>query len=306
MTRFGDGRTSRASKKRFLTGPWKLNGLNMVDERAELAKTPNAAKHLGIHLAASLTIMNRRPFTSVLQATTEALRLKFSVMSHLWLLAKMRQSARQIFSVFTETTFPQILDELLLECFSPVPETLPAQGTTHEQQVRRQALKLCVRKGYSFQTASRSVYRDVEHRMEHQMQLLTIANSNTDLAHASSALATVHNTEVAQLCGELDRSRQSVRSRSPRGKEQLQQLALTNQAASNDRFQKKRYRNDTRNKSKEKCKNMERVKGQGTSDSAVRSSSGRSFQYILKDPVGKTFLMMNLGYDACRCQASRV
>ena len=89
--------------------------VNVVDERTELAKTPNAAKHLSIHLDASLTIQTRRRFTSVLPATTEALRLKFSVMSDLWLLAKMRQPARQIFADFTESTFPKILDELLSE-----------------------------------------------------------------------------------------------------------------------------------------------------------------------------------------------
>ena len=62
--------------------------VNVVEERAELAKTPNAAKHLGIHLDASLAIQTRRRFTSVLPATTEALRLMFSVMSNLWLLAE--------------------------------------------------------------------------------------------------------------------------------------------------------------------------------------------------------------------------
>ena len=67
--------------------------VNVAEERAELAKTPNAAKQLGIHLDASLTIQIRKRFTSVLPATTEALRLKFSVMSYLWLLAKMRQPA---------------------------------------------------------------------------------------------------------------------------------------------------------------------------------------------------------------------
>ena len=69
--------------------------VNVVEERAELAKTPSAAKHLGIHPGASLTIQTRRRFNSVLPATTEA---------HLWLLAKMRQPARQIFADFTETT----------------------------------------------------------------------------------------------------------------------------------------------------------------------------------------------------------
>ena len=84
-------------------------------DRAELAKTPHTAKHLGIQLDSSLSIQTGRRFKSVLPATTEALRMKFSVMSNLWLLSKMRQPSRPIFADFTETTFPRILDELLSE-----------------------------------------------------------------------------------------------------------------------------------------------------------------------------------------------
>ena len=102
--------------------------LNVVEERAELAKTPNAVKHLGIHLDAILTIQTRRRFTSVLPATTEALRLKFSAMSNVWLLAKMRQPTRQIFADCTETTFSKILDELLSEKKISWTETLLAHG----------------------------------------------------------------------------------------------------------------------------------------------------------------------------------
>ena len=118
MTRFGDQHGDNIHETR-LPAQWSFEAerldqvLNVVEERAELAKTPNAAKHLGIHLDASLTMQTRRRFHSVLPATTEALRLKFSVVSNLWLFAKVRQPARQIFADFTETTFPKILDELL-------------------------------------------------------------------------------------------------------------------------------------------------------------------------------------------------
>ena len=59
-----------------------------------------------------------------------------------------------------------------------------------EHKVRRQAIELCVRKGFSFQSAWWSVYRDVEHRMEHWMQLLTTANSSFNLAHSSAGKST--------------------------------------------------------------------------------------------------------------------
>ena len=139
--------------------------VNVLEERAELAKTPHAAKHLGIHLDSSLSIQTRR-------------------------------------------TFPKILDELLSEKNFLLDRNIAGTRKIvpkwehcleYEYQVRSQAIKLCVRKGYSFQSAWWTVYRDVEHRMEHWMQLLTIANSSSDLAHAPSASAAVHNTEVAQL-----------------------------------------------------------------------------------------------------------
>ena len=97
--------------------------VNVVEERAELAKTRNAAKHLGIHLDASLTIQTRRRFTSVPPATTEALHLKFSVLSNLRLLAKMRQPPRQIFADFYRDDISEDLGRAALgEKLSPRPQ----------------------------------------------------------------------------------------------------------------------------------------------------------------------------------------
>ena len=60
-------------------------------------------------------------------------------------------------------------------------------------------------------------------------------------AHTPSASAAVHNTEVSQLRREDERLRHSIRSCSPRvGRGQGTQLALTNQAASQDPYKKKR------------------------------------------------------------------
>ena len=64
--------------------------VNVLEERAELAKTPHAAKHLGIHLDSSLSIQTRRRFKSVLLATTEALRMKF--FGHVESLASLKDS----------------------------------------------------------------------------------------------------------------------------------------------------------------------------------------------------------------------
>ena len=99
MTRFGDQHGDNIHHTRlpaqshferfeeaFVDGSLEAERLdqvvNVVEESTELAKTPNVAKHFGIHLDASLTLQTRRRLTSVLLATTEALRLKFSVMSN--------------------------------------------------------------------------------------------------------------------------------------------------------------------------------------------------------------------------------
>ena len=269
--------------------------VNVLEERAQLAKTPHAAKHLGIHLDSSLSIQTRRRFKSVLPATTEALRMKFSVMSNLWLLSKMRQPSRPIFADFTETTFPKILDELLSEKNFLLDRNIAGTRMIvpkwehcleYEYQVRSQAIKLCVRKGYSFQSAWWTVYHDVEHRMEHWMQLLTIANSSSDLAHPPSASAAVHNTEVAQLRREVERLRQSVRSRSPRvGQGQGTQLTLSDQpfdepAQQGDK-QNKRKRKDRGDNRWDSSNGKGRAKkvqqGQGAADSGTRGSRFERF-----------------------------
>ena len=276
--------------------------VNVVEERAELAKTPNAAKHLGIHLDASITIQVRRRFHSVLPATTEALRLKFSVMSNLWLLAKMRQPARQIFADFTETTL-KILDELLSEknflLDRNIAGTRIVPKWDHclecEYQVRRQAIKLCVRKGYSFRSAWWTVYRDVEHRMEHWVQLLTIANSNSDLAHTPSASTAVHNTEVAQFHREVDHLKQAVWSRSPRGgRGQGTQLTLSNRPFNESGNHRKKSFGGRKVKANKGRGKKGGKKGQeAASSGAARSSTGKTFDEILKDSTARAFVTAN-------------
>ena len=313
-----------------------------------LSRLPNAAKHLGIHLDASLTIQTRRRFHSVLPATTEALRLKFSVMSNLWLLAKMRQPARQIFANFTETTFPKILNELRSEKNFLLDRNIAGTRMIvpkwdhcleYEYQVRRQAIKLCVRKGYSFQSAWWTVYRDVEHRMEHWVQLLTIANSNSDLAHTPSASTAVHNTEVAQLRREVDHLRQSGHDHPEEDEDKVRSLRFRTKLSTNPETTERRVFSTRKVKAnKGNGKKGGKKSQEAASSGAARSSTRKTFDEILKDSTARAFMTANhqngkvcwhfqrgtctrdckrlhecagcgkagIGYDACRCQASRV
>ena len=255
--------------------------------------------------------------------------------------------------------------------------------------MRRQAIKLCVRKGFSFQSAWWSVYLDVEHRMEHAAvdhrelaptllpPLRRQQQSSSDLAPTPSASAAVpHNTEVAQLRqGNIqklvDRLRQSkFRSFFSSSRQSFSlswgpfvefcwcflkagtlkcavtlaqrwttELALSNKPVGEPgnhgkkSFSKRKVKTD-KGKGKKGGK-----KGQEPARSATaRSSTGRKFDDILKDPTSRAFMTANhqngkvcwhfqrgsctrdckklhacarcgtanIGYDACQCQASRV
>ena len=161
----------------------------------------------------------------------------------------------------------------------------------YEYQVRRQAIKLCVRRGYWFQSAWWTVYRDVEHRMEHWVQLLTIANSNSDLAHTPSASTAVHNTKVAQLRREVDHLRQVVRSRSARGgRGQGTQLALSNKPF-NESGQHGKKRFTAAKKSKGNKGTGKKKRGEKrTKNSQQWSSTGKTFDEILKDSTARAFM----------------
>ena len=170
-------------------------------------------------------------------------------------------------------------------------------------------------------------------------QLLTIANSSSDLAPTPSASAAVHNTEVAQLRREVDRLRQSVRSRSPRGgRGQGTELALSNKPFGEPgnhgkkSFSKRKVKTD-KGKGKKGGNKAQEPAGSAT----ARSSIGRKFDDILMDPASRAFMTANHQngkvcwhfqrgsctrdckrlhacagcgtanmYDACQCQASRV
>ena len=69
---------------------------------------------MGLHFDNTLTTQTKRCFISAMPDTIEELRNKYPVMTHMWLLAQMRQPTRSIHSDLKETTFTKFLDELLL------------------------------------------------------------------------------------------------------------------------------------------------------------------------------------------------
>ena len=83
------------------------------EEKDQKALKPEPARQLGLHLDSSLTIQTKRRFMSNMPTTTEQFRAKYRVMSNCWLLSKLRQSGRHLYSDLTEMTFPRFCDELL-------------------------------------------------------------------------------------------------------------------------------------------------------------------------------------------------
>ena len=96
-------------------------------------------------------------------ANFEELRIKYKVMSHMWLLSQMRQPRRHPFADLTDRTFSDILEELLSE------NMLMSQSEVagikfvvrrwehfleSEYQLRKEAIRLTVEENFSiFQAA---------------------------------------------------------------------------------------------------------------------------------------------------------
>ena len=149
----------------------------------------------------------------------EELRVKYKVMSHMWLLSQMRQPGRHLFSDLTDRTFADILEELLSENMfmlqrevAGVPLVVPRweHCLEYEYQLRKEAIRLTVEENFSIQAALWHAFEDQQHKLMRWVQLLTIANAQ----QASTG------GEVAQLRKEVAELRKAVthRSRSPRGK----------------------------------------------------------------------------------------
>ena len=88
--------------------------------------------------------------------TIEELRNKYQVMTHMWLLAQMRQPTRPAYSDLKETTFTKFLDELLSEKNSLLEREVAgskmlvpnrAHCLEYEFQLRKEALKLVREEG---------------------------------------------------------------------------------------------------------------------------------------------------------------
>ena len=164
-------------------------------------------------------IQTRRRCIASMPANFEELRIKYRVMSHMWLLSQMRQPGRHLFVDLTDRTFSDILEELLSENMfmlqredAGMPLVVPRweHCLEYEFQLRKEAIRLTVEENFSIQAALWHAFEDQQHKLTHWVQLLTIANAQQ--ACSSDEVSKLRK-EVADL-----RKMVSQRSRSPRGK----------------------------------------------------------------------------------------
>ena len=183
-----------------------------VEEQRKVKADP--ARQYGMHLDGKLTLQTRRKFTSVEPTNQEQLRAKFTVLQNMWLLAQLRQPGRSIFRDLIRSTFDDHLrilfnrknfnyrkevDRQLLSkpCWSHCLSTSKRSGRMR---------KLCRLQSIGITAALRQVISDNEHRTQHWVHLIAIANSSG-----------ANDAEIARLEKEVDELRSAVhRSRSLR------------------------------------------------------------------------------------------
>ena len=101
--------------ERLADGTLKAEPLSYVVSLFEQqdAKKPDPTRQYNLQLDSKLTITTKRRHLSSDSTDEKGLRLKYSIMTDLWLLAQMRQPGRSIYADFDRNTFIDFLETLL-------------------------------------------------------------------------------------------------------------------------------------------------------------------------------------------------
>ena len=198
--------------------------VSLFEEEQQDAKKPDPTRQFNLQLDSKLTITTKRRHLSSEPTDEKGLRLKYSIMTNLWLLAQMRQPGRSIYADFDRNTFIDFLETLLdkdnFNFYKEVdgrPMISPCWSycLSYELELRKEAIQLCKEQSFGIQSALWTALRNTEHRMKHWLQLVAIPN-----APSSSS-----NQELQSLKKRIS-DLEKARSRSPRRNTQ-KQLAVT-------------------------------------------------------------------------------
>ena len=197
--------------------------VSLFEEEQQDAKRPDPTRQYNLQLDSKLTITTKRRHLSSEPTDEKGLRLKYSIMTNLWLLAQMRQPGRSIYADLDRNTFIDFLETLLdkdnFNFYKEVdgrPMISPCWSycLSYELELRKEAIRLCKEQSFGIQSALWTALRNTEHRMKHWLQLVSIPN-----APSSSS-----NQELQSLKKRIS-DLEKARSRSPRRNTQ-KQLAL--------------------------------------------------------------------------------
>ena len=87
--------------------------VSLFEEEQQDAKRPDPTRQYNLQLDSKLTITTKRRHLSSEPTDEKGLRLKYSILTTLWLLAQMRQPGRTIYADFDRNTFIDFLETLL-------------------------------------------------------------------------------------------------------------------------------------------------------------------------------------------------
>ena len=159
--------------------------VSLAEEEAFEATKPES-KSFAIHLDSSLTVQSKKRYIAKIPSCIEELRSKYTIMSNMWLLSKLRSPGRPLFSDLDEHTWSKFLETLLSEdnflCERRIhggKKVLAPDWNScleYEFQLRKQACKIIREFQKPIATALREAYEDPQHRMSHWISLLSLSN----------------------------------------------------------------------------------------------------------------------------------
>ena len=182
--------------------------MSLFEEEQQDAKRPYPSRQYNLQLDSKLTITTKRRHLSTEPTDERGLRLKYSIMTNLWLLAQMRQPGRTIYADFDRNTFLDFFETLLDKDnfnFYEGVDGRPMISPSWSLKLRKEAIRLCKEESYGIQKALWSALRNTEHRMKHWLELVAIPNSPSSSS----------NPELQSLKKRIS-DLEKARSRSPR------------------------------------------------------------------------------------------
>ena len=199
--------------------------VSLFEEEQQDAKRPDPTRQYNLQLDSKMTITTKRRHLSSEPTDEKGLRLKYSILTNLWLLAQMRQPGRSIYADFDRNTFIDFLETLLdkdnFNFYKEVdgrPMISPSWTycLSYEFELRKEAIRLCKEQSFGIQSALWTTLRNMEHRMKHWLQLVAIPN-------APSSSSSQELQSLKKRISDLEKAR----SRSPRRNNQKQLAAAS-------------------------------------------------------------------------------